>query len=76
MPTVLRAHGLRFVIFVDDHPPAHVHVVGRGEARIAIADPNAVLTITGMSKPDVARAQNVVRLHRNTLLDAWTRIHG
>ena len=26
MVTVLRAHGLRVVIYVNDHEPAHVHV--------------------------------------------------
>ena len=32
--TVLRANGLRVVIFVNDHLPAHVHVFGDGEAKI------------------------------------------
>jgi hypothetical protein len=32
--TVLRAEGLRVVIFVNDHQPAHVHVFGDGEAKI------------------------------------------
>jgi len=30
MPTVLRAGGLRVVIYPNDHPPAHVHVIGPG----------------------------------------------
>ena len=34
MVTVLRAEGLRVVIFVNDHQPAHVHVFGDGEAKI------------------------------------------
>ena len=34
MVTVLRAGGLRVVIFVDDHEPAHVHVFGDGQAKI------------------------------------------
>ena len=34
MVTVLRANGLRVVIFVNDHLPAHVHVFGDGEAKI------------------------------------------
>jgi len=34
MVTVHRARGLRFVIFVDDHEPAHVHVFGDGQAKI------------------------------------------
>jgi hypothetical protein len=34
MVTVLRADGLRVVIYVNDHLPAHVHVFGGGEAKI------------------------------------------
>lgn len=34
MVTVHREAGLRFIIFVDDHPPPHVHVVGDGKAKI------------------------------------------
>jgi hypothetical protein len=30
MPTVLRIGGLRVVIYPNDHPPAHVHVLGPG----------------------------------------------
>ena len=30
MPTVLRIGGLRVVIYSNDHPPAHVHVLGPG----------------------------------------------
>ena len=34
MVTVLRAQGLRVVIFANDHQPAHVHIFGDGEAKI------------------------------------------
>ena len=35
MITIYRAHGMRFVIFSNDHEPAHVHaIVGSGEAKI------------------------------------------
>ena len=34
MNTVLRVGGLRFMIFVDDHAPAHVHAIGDGVAKI------------------------------------------
>jgi hypothetical protein len=34
MVTGLSAHGLRVVIFTNDHQPAHVHVLGDGEAEI------------------------------------------
>lgn len=34
MVTVHREAGFRFIIFVDDHEPAHVHVIGDGKAKI------------------------------------------
>lgn len=30
MVTVHRESGLKFVIYKDDHPPAHVHIYGGG----------------------------------------------
>ena len=38
MVTVLRVQGLRVVIFVTDHLPAQVHVLGDGEAKINLLD--------------------------------------
>jgi len=34
MVVIHREAGLRFVIFVNDHQPAHVHVFGDGEAKV------------------------------------------
>lgn len=34
MVTVLRGDGLRLVIYLNDHLPAHVHVFGDGEVKI------------------------------------------
>ncbi|RDD70293.1 DUF4160 domain-containing protein [Paracoccus versutus] len=39
MVTIHRAHGLRIVIYTDDHEPAHVHVFGDGHAKINLAGP-------------------------------------
>jgi hypothetical protein len=39
MVTVLSAQGLSFVVFVNDHEPAHVHVFGDGQAKINLRDP-------------------------------------
>lgn len=49
MVTVLRAAGMRFVIYTDDHEPVHAHVYGDGEARINILD-LTVLSNRGMKK--------------------------
>ena len=64
MVTVYRAHGLRIVIFVDDHEPAHVHVFGDGEAKIDLAgyegDPDLIYAI-GMTRAETRRAMAVVK---------------
>lgn len=72
-----RAHGLRFVIYVGDHPPAHVHVIGDGTAKVAIDTPIVRLVDSrGLTKADVKRALDIVQTERLPMLDAWERIHG
>jgi hypothetical protein len=40
MPTVHRAGNLRFVVFLDDHGPPHVHVFAAGgEAKLLLGHP-------------------------------------
>lgn len=66
---------MRFVIYTDDHEPAHLHVYGDGEARIDIVNV-AVISNRGMSKRDLARALNIVLAYRQTFLEKWHDIHG
>ena len=76
MVTVLRAHGLRFVIFLDDHEPAHVHVFGDGEAKIVLGDDKPELVwAAGLSKTDIRRAMRVVAEQRDDLLRQWRTLH-
>lgn len=79
MVTVFRAHGLRFVIYVDDHEPAHVHVFGDGELKVTIrADdglPRSVYAI-GMKAQDRRRAMDVVLEQQSVFLAKWQEIHG
>lgn len=79
MVTVLREAGLRVVIFVDDHAPAHVHVFGDGEAKVQLrgADGEPVLVRTqGMNRAEARRALRVVRASRDFLASRWEAIHG
>ncbi len=79
MVTVHRAHGLRVVIFVDDHAPAHVHVFGDGEARINLTgadDAPELLSANGMTRADIRRAMRIVKEQRAFLLERWSEIHG
>ena len=74
MITLLRASGMRFVIYTDDHDPAHLHVYGDGEARIDLLEV-AVISNRGMSKRDLARALNIVLEYREMFLLKWSEIH-
>ncbi len=79
MVTVLRAEGLRLVIFVNDHLPAHVHVFGDGEAKINLlgADGTPVLIwADDMSRGDIRRAMRLVVEQQTFLLARWEEIHG
>jgi hypothetical protein len=79
MVTVHRAHGLSFVIFVDDHEPAHVHVFGDGQAKINLIGAEGVPTlewVDGMKRSDVRRAMKIVVERREALLARWREIHG
>jgi len=76
MVTVHRAHGLRFIIYTQDHAPAHVHVRGAaGEARINLHD-GRLITNFGLSAPDLRRAMAEIAQERLRLLAEWEKIHG
>lgn len=75
MVTVLRKHGMRFVIYTADHEPPHVHVYGNGEARIDILTLK-VMTQGGLSDRDVRKAVEEVRTYQPLFLETWRRYHG
>lgn len=79
MVVVHRAHGFRFVIYTQDHEPAHVHVTGPGHAKINLVgpgdDPGIVFSV-GISKPDMRRIMAEIVRERLRLPSEWERIHG
>ena len=79
MVTVLRVDGLRVVIFVDDHQPAHVHVFGDGHARINLLGADGTPELVwadGMTRSEVRRAVRIVIEQQAPLLARWEKIHG
>ena len=78
MPTVHRAGGLRFVIFTDDHAPAHVHaVVAGGEAKIELGgDDPRLVWVRGLSRADARFAVAEASRELTKLRAAWGRVHG
>lgn len=79
MVTVLREHGLRVMIFVDDHEPAHVHVFGDGHAKINLLGGNGnpeLVWAAGMKRGEVRQAIRLVQANRDFLQTRWRDIHG
>lgn len=79
MVTVLRVDGLRVVIYVNDHLPAHVHVFGDGEAKINLLGAQGAPDLVwahDITRAEVRRAMRVVADQLTFLVQRWEDIHG
>ncbi len=76
MPTVLRIDGLRVVIYPNDHPPAHVHVIGPGWVVVVELLRAEVREAIGCDEREARGALRMIVEHRDQLLAAWRRLHG
>ena len=79
MPTVHRALGLRFVVYLNDHDPAHVHVLGPDAwARIdlGVASGAVGLMDAGGFSPGHLRAILAeAQACRAVFIEAWNKHH-
>lgn len=79
MVVVHRAHGLRFIIYIDDHEPAHVHVRKDGEAKVMLVGENGepeISYVVGMTRADQRRMMREISERQEMLLERWREIHG
>jgi hypothetical protein len=79
MPTILRIGGLRVVIYSEDHRPAHVHVVGEGEAVYILNCPNGPLELRGnygFKAQVLSRIEEELQARIKDLCTGWSEIHG
>ena len=76
MPTVLRIGSLRVLIYPNDHPPAHVHVLGPGRVVVIDLIGPKVREAIGCSEHEARRVLRLVEDHRAELMEAWRRFHG
>lgn len=80
MVTIDESDGVRFVIYTNDHLPAHVHAINSdGEAKInlvgADGDPELVWVV-GMKRSSVRKVMRIVEANRDDYLEQWRKIHG
>jgi hypothetical protein len=76
MPTVLLIEGLRVVIYPNDHPPAHVHVIGPGWVVVVNLIGLRLREVIGCDERQARRVLRLIGERREVLLEAWRRIHG
>jgi hypothetical protein len=79
MVTIVRESGLKFVIYLDVHPPAHVHVFGNGSAKIALGteeEAPEVIRTRGMQPRQLTKALRIVVERRVELMEKWEELHG
>jgi hypothetical protein len=76
VPTILRIDGWRVVVYPNDHPPAHVHVIGPGWVVVVNLLGPEVREVIGCREPDARRVLRVIDEHQTALMEAWKRYHG
>jgi hypothetical protein len=79
MVTVHREGGFRFIIFTDDHEPAHVHAFGDGTAKINLVGNEGTPQLVyadGMKASDVRKAMRIITEQQSAMLGRWREIHG
>lgn len=80
VPTVLRFDGLRVVIYLNDHRPEHVHVIGGGGEAVFLlrcpGGPTEIRENYGFSRREVAKIEAELAGHIASLCAEWGRIHG
>lgn len=79
MPTVATIDDNRVVIYLNDHDPAHVHVVGAGNAAIFMLHcpdgPPEIAVNHGYSRTQVRRIASALGTMTAALCAAWSDIH-
>ena len=79
MPTVLRIGRLRVAIYPNDHRPAHVHVIGGGEAVFVLNCPDGppeLREVFGFNRAEANRIATALGAALAALCEQWKAIHA
>ncbi len=81
VPTVLTIRSIRVVIYTNDHPPPHVHAIGRDGARARFllncpAGPVVLIAQAGFRKADIIDIGRGVAAELPAICAKWEATHG
>ena len=76
MPTVLRSGSVRVVVYLNDHLPAHVHVLGPDWAVVINLIGPTIREAIGCGRREARQALQLVMANQENLIGAWRAIHG
>jgi len=81
----LRSGGVRFVAYLNDHPPRHVHgfagetqviVDLRMDGTVGLADRDDAIRPANAKRSDVRKILHAAADHFEELVGLWEAIHG
>lgn len=82
MATVFKKHGWRVVIYPNDHPPPHVHVIAGGKEKEAVFYLNCPTGSVklrdnwGFNQRELSRIQDELESELSLACAKWREIHG
>ena len=82
MPTIFIVHGVRYVIYPNDHAPPHVHALGAGwEIVVTLGDGNQIKPSIRSMKGEptvrqIALVLQAAHMRCAELFRHWRKIHG
>ena len=77
MPTLFSEAGFRFMIYVHDHAPPHVHVLGHGGAVELFIEPLSLRAVRGpLTNAQVREVMQIAKNRQPELIEAWKNHHG
>jgi hypothetical protein len=80
MPTIHQEDGFDFIIYPNDHPPAHIHVCkAQGEAIVILGDSEEgpyVRDNFNMKKKNEKKALRITERKNEDFWEGWEKYHG
>jgi len=81
VPTVLTIRNVRVVIYANDHPPAHVHLIRRDGARAKFAlncpqGPVMLVEQIGFRLAEIVDIGSTIATELTAVCVKWRAIHG